>query len=110
MPRIDLITLRAGQASDWTATNPILGPGEPGFELETGLMKVGDGTRAWNDLDYTATTGPQGEVGPQGPVGETGPQGVQGEQGPPGSWTQVTQAEYDALSPPDPTVLYVVIG
>ena len=30
--------------------------------------------------------------------------------GPPGQWTQVTQAQYDALSPPDPAILYVVIG
>jgi hypothetical protein len=30
--------------------------------------------------------------------------------GPPGQWVQVTQAEYDALSPPDPNTLYVVVG
>ena len=30
--------------------------------------------------------------------------------GPPGQWTQLTQAAYDALSPPDPAILYVVIG
>lgn len=33
-----------------------------------------------------------------------------GPPGPPGQWVQVTQAEYDALDPPDPAVLYVVIG
>lgn len=33
-----------------------------------------------------------------------------GAQGPPGQWTQITQAAYNALSPPDPAVLYVVIG
>ena len=27
-----------------------------------------------------------------------------------GAWEQVTQAEYDALSPPDPDILYVVVG
>lgn len=35
---------------------------------------------------------------------------LQGIQGPPGPWTQVTQAQYAALSPPDPAILYVVIG
>lgn len=25
-------------------------------------------------------------------------------------WTQVTQAEYDALSPPDSNTLYVIVG
>lgn len=28
----------------------------------------------------------------------------------PKPWTQLTQAQYDALSPPDPEVLYVVVG
>jgi hypothetical protein len=26
------------------------------------------------------------------------------------SWVQLTQAEYDALSSPDPTILYVIVG
>lgn len=50
------------------------------------------------------TQGPPGPQGPQGATGATGP------QGPPGPWTQVTQAEYNALNPPDPNTLYVVIG
>lgn len=33
-----------------------------------------------------------------------------GNIGPPGRWTQMTQAEYDALSPPNPHMLYVIIG
>lgn len=55
-------------------------------------------------------TGAQGPQGDQGAQGIQGPQGDQGIQGPPGLWTQVTRANYDALSPPDPAVLYVVIG
>lgn len=39
-----------------------------------------------------------------------GPVGPMGPQGPEGMWTQVTQAEYDALAPPDPAVLYVIVG
>jgi hypothetical protein len=35
---------------------------------------------------------------------------TRGQQGPPGQWTQITQAAYNALSPPDPLVLYVIIG
>ena len=64
------------------------------------------------------TVGPQGPTGPVGPVGPTGPSGPTGvagptgPQGPAGVWTQVTQAQYDALTPPGPTpgVLYVVVG
>jgi hypothetical protein len=73
-------------------------------------------------------TGPEGEQGPQGIQGEpgaTGPQGIQGETGPQGEpgtdgadgapgtdavWTEITQAAYDALTPPDDDVLYVVVG
>lgn len=58
--------------------------------------------------------GPPGPTGPPGPAstvpGPQGPQGVQGIQGPPGQWVQLTQAEYEALAPPDPVVLYVIVG
>ena len=54
MPQIDLLTFREGYASDWTATNPILSPGEPGFETDTGKMKVGNGATPWIDLPYMA--------------------------------------------------------
>ena len=33
-----------------------------------------------------------------------------GPVGPPGPWTQITQAAYNALSPPNPATLYVVVG
>lgn len=33
-----------------------------------------------------------------------------GDQGPPGQWTQITQAAYNALAPPNPATLYVIIG
>jgi hypothetical protein len=36
--------------------------------------------------------------------------GPQGPPGPPGEWTALTQAEYDALDPPDPEILYVIVG
>ena len=32
--------------------NPTLAEGEPGFELDTGKLKIGNGTTAWNDLAY----------------------------------------------------------
>lgn len=53
--------------------------------------------------------GPRGLPGPKGDPGPQGIQGIQGIQGEPGQWTQVTQAQYDALTP-DPAILYVVIG
>lgn len=38
------------------------------------------------------------------------PLGPQGPPGPPGQWISLTQAEYDALDPPDPETLYVIVG
>lgn len=32
-----------------------------------------------------------------------------GPPGPPGKWLALTQSEYDALTPPDPDTLYVII-
>jgi hypothetical protein len=42
--------------------------------------------------------------GNMGPAGSTGPMGPQGQ------WIALTQVEDDALDPPDPEVLYVIIG
>jgi hypothetical protein len=46
--------LRRGNSSGatgWTAVNPILAPGEPGFEIDTDTLKIGDGATRWNDLE-----------------------------------------------------------
>ena len=39
-------------AADWTADNPTLLDGQFGHETDTGLIKIGDGTTAWNSLSY----------------------------------------------------------
>lgn len=43
---------KRGKAASWTEQNILLGPGEPGFELDTGKLKVGNGVDKWNDLPY----------------------------------------------------------
>lgn len=43
---------RRDQAADWTATNPTLAEGEIGVEVDTGYLKIGDGTTAWTALPY----------------------------------------------------------
>jgi hypothetical protein len=47
-----LIQFRRGAAATWTSQNPTLSAGEPGFEGDTGKFKIGDGSTAWNSLDY----------------------------------------------------------
>ena len=49
-----LIRLRRGTEYGWNSANIILASGEPGFELDTGRLKVGDGVTAWNSLSYIA--------------------------------------------------------
>jgi hypothetical protein len=46
------IQLRRGTASAWSTVNPILVEGEVGLESDTNKMKVGNGSTAWNSLDY----------------------------------------------------------
>lgn len=51
------IQLRRDTASNWSTNNPTPASGEPCFETDTGKLKIGDGTTAYNDLAY------QGEEG-----------------------------------------------
>lgn len=43
---------RRNTAEYWKNTNPVLADGEPCFELDTGKLKIGNGTTAYNDLKY----------------------------------------------------------
>ena len=52
MPVQTTIQLRRGTAAQWTAANPILSAGEPGYETDSGKQKVGDGATAWAALPY----------------------------------------------------------
>ena len=46
------IQVRRGTASAWQSANTTLSSGELGLETDTGNIKVGDGTTAWNSLEY----------------------------------------------------------
>ena len=46
------IQLKRGKSSSWINLNPILKPGEPGFEIDTGKIKIGNGTNDWKSLSY----------------------------------------------------------
>jgi hypothetical protein len=52
MPVVTQIQIRRGTAAQWTSTNPTLASGEQGFETDTGKMKIGNGSTAWNSLTY----------------------------------------------------------
>lgn len=46
------ILLRRDTQHDWERANPVLAHGEPGYEVDTGKLKVGNGTSRWLDLSY----------------------------------------------------------
>ena len=48
------IKLRRDTATRWQNINPVLSLGEPGCETDTGKMKIGDGVKTWNTLNYFA--------------------------------------------------------
>jgi hypothetical protein len=57
--QVDVMTtiqFRRGSASQWRTANPVLSAGEPGFELDTGKYKIGDGSTPWSDLDHFVGT------------------------------------------------------
>ena len=88
-----VIQMRRGIASEWTAANPLLAEGEQGVELDTHKWKVGDGSLRWNALPYVSggpgPQGPKGDTGATGATGAIGPAGPQGPQGATGAASTV---------------------
>jgi hypothetical protein len=67
MAEITPIQFLRGTAAAWTSANPTLAAGKPGFETDTGQLKIGDGSTAWNSLGYIgdgATGGPLSRTEP----------------------------------------------
>ena len=55
MARDAQIQIRRDTAANWTSVNPTLAAGEFGFETDTGMVKIGDGTTAWVSVQYTSS-------------------------------------------------------
>lgn len=53
----DLIKLKRGKSTSWASKNLLLQEGEPGVELDTFRLKIGDGKTPWNDLPYIGANG-----------------------------------------------------
>jgi len=51
MPYIE-VQVKYYTASVWATNNILLKRGEPGYESDTGKMKIGDGFTPWNSLAY----------------------------------------------------------
>jgi hypothetical protein len=44
------IQLRRGTTAEWAAENPVLHLGEPGYDRDLGILKIGDGVTPWAEL------------------------------------------------------------
>ena len=66
-------------------------------DLETQIISI---TQMPIEISIDVPEAPEFTFGMPGPTGPPGPQG---------QWVSLTQAEYNALSPPDPETLYVIV-
>lgn len=48
------IKFRRDTTANWATANSVLSQGEPGLDITTNSLKVGDGITAWANLDYIA--------------------------------------------------------
>jgi len=67
MPVQTRIQIRRDTATNWSSTNPTLASGEIGFDTTNNQMKIGNGSTAWNSLDY-ASGGASVEVSQTAPA------------------------------------------
>ena len=66
------ILLRRDTTTNWTDVNPVLGKGEPGWDLTAKILKIGDGTTAWNSLEQYGSDLPTGVVSGSSQISFTG--------------------------------------
>lgn len=98
---------RRGLAARWISEDPVLNSGEPGVEIDTGKLKVGNGVSRWTQLAYLSGEGTPGVPGKsayeiaviegytgtvdqwlaslKGATGDPGPPGADGVDGSPGT-------------------------
>jgi hypothetical protein len=56
MPVNNLIQLRRGNFTTWSSQDTILSSGEPGYDLTSNILKIGDGVTSWLHLLPTASS------------------------------------------------------
>ena len=64
----ETIQVRRDTGANWATINPVLAQGEPGFETDTGKLKIGDGSTAWNSLSYLVGSAGGGSGNVTGPA------------------------------------------
>ena len=63
------IQIRRDTTANWESVNPVLADGEIGYDTTVNKFKVGNGTDAWRDIEYSSASGaPAVHVGDSPPV------------------------------------------
>jgi|LakMenE01Jun11ns_1017448.scaffolds.fasta_scaffold9467849_1 hypothetical protein len=78
------IQFKRGTTTEWLNSETVLASGEPGYDTTTKEFKLGDGTKSWSTLENVVSGSGIKQI------------------------ISMTQAQYDALSSPDPNILYVI--
>jgi hypothetical protein len=47
-----IIRVKRGTRARWLMANPVLEKGEPGHEIDTARLKIGNGISRWTELPY----------------------------------------------------------
>jgi Major tropism determinant N-terminal domain len=63
LPVSDRLQIKRDIFSVWTSVNPVLSDGEFGFERDTNLLKIGNGSTPWNGLPYLPVLSTQATAG-----------------------------------------------
>lgn len=50
-----IFQVKRGESNVWATLNPILQSGEPGYEIDTGVFKIGNGIDKWSELPVIST-------------------------------------------------------
>lgn len=64
-----IIRLKRYRESEWTSSDLVLDHGEPGFEVDTGKLKIGRDSLPWSSLPYVGEVGVRGQVVDSGSLG-----------------------------------------
>jgi hypothetical protein len=51
------IQIRRDTTANWESVNPVLADGEIGYDITANKFKVGNGTDAWRDIEYSGASG-----------------------------------------------------
>lgn len=93
------IQLRRDTSVNWSTNNPVPSAGEPCFEIDTGKLKIGDGSNTYTNLPYIEGGGSSGggDVTQAGDNTFTGTNTFDGNVYTKNFWVSPTGKQWDAL-------------